>query len=150
MWDNKINYNRSFNEDIFLIKFMDFFLNDGISINTFNKKKYDINKHFFYTKYDLPNKNLNYLILKKLFFKKNKLKIYTSKLWVLKFQKWIILYCFFYSLKFNRLKKVEIKKYKKTIFNSNLSTAYSIFLKSLINYNTSFNFFKLNNNKNIF
>ena len=77
MWDNKINYNRSSNEDVFLIKFMDLFLNDGISINTFNIKKYNINKQFFYNKYNLPEKNLNYIILKKLFFKKNKLKIYT-------------------------------------------------------------------------
>lgn len=147
MWDNKINYTRSFKEDIFLSKFIDFFIKDGISLNTFNKKK--INKKNIY-KYSLPHKNISKSILTKLFFDNATNNVYTSKLWILKYQKWIILYCFCYSPKHNILKKTKFFKKKIVHYNTNLFNSYNLYLKISFKFNLSVNYFKSQNFKNTF
>ena len=147
MWDNKVNYTRNLKDSIFLNKFMDLFLMDDISINIVDKKL--ISKKIL-EKYDFPLYKFNKSVNNKILFKRNNHQKYTSKTWIFRYQKWIILYCFLYSSKYNILKKVDIYKKKKVYYNNNLFYIYNIYSKSLINYNLSFSFYKNSNFKNIF
>lgn len=149
MWDNKINYSRSLKEDIYLNRFIILVFEDCIStkIIKFYNKSYSnlvLNKYNFHTKISNKKDFNNYLL------KINKVTFYSSRLWILKYQKWIVLYFFIYLPVFNRLKIKNIL-YKDNFSNDkNLYNLYNFYVKANYKLNFSFNFFKNKVNKNCF
>ena len=149
MWDNKINYTRSLKEDIYLNRFILLVFEDCISskIIKFYNKNYStaiLNKYNFHTR--IPNKNEFNRYLTKI----NKITFYSSRLWILKYQKWIILYFYIYLPTFNRLKiKINLVE-KNTTVSDNIYNLYNFYLKANFKLNFSFNFFKNQVKKNCF
>lgn len=155
MWDNKINYSRGLKEDVYLNKFIPLLFQDKISrkiFKTIDFNKIDLNKMVL--RYNLHMKVLNFN--KKNFYKYlseiNKVKYFKSKIWILKYQKWFIIYFFIYLPFFNKFKKKIskfkfIKRYNKY---NNLNSL--LFMYKKINYklNHSYDFFSNNVNKNFF
>ena len=145
MWDDKLNYTRSFKEDVFIKFFFYLFIEGGYTflfrykINnvddhlTFLKNKYNL--HILKKKKEENNFNLitNY---------SNFSELYTSKIWLLRYQNWVIFYFFIYSFNsgiFYKKKKKKIIKFRKSnkkYFNI-LISYYLNFLK--LDY--SFKFF---------
>lgn len=145
MWDDKLNYTRSFKEDVFIKIFFYLFIEGGYTflfrykINnvddhlTFLKNKYNL--HILKKKKEENNFNLitNY---------SNFSELYTSKIWLLRYQNWVIFYFFIYSFNsgiFYKKKKKKIIKFRKSnkkYFNI-LISYYLNFLK--LDY--SFKFF---------
>lgn len=135
MWDNKINYSRNLKEDIYLNKIFKYLLNDNTSFNTLTHTK----KREKMFNYKLSKSKHFY---KKNLFKLNKIIFYSSKLWILKYQKWVILYNFIYIPKFSEISKFNIKKgnlNKNSIFFKNL---YKIHMKANSKLKASYSFFK--------
>lgn len=147
MWDDKINFSKNLQKDFFLKSFINFFFSDFI-FNQFlnNFKKNELNVDFF--------KNYNFNILN---FNKKFLKIYInsfcdsyfilSKIWLFKYQNWVILYFYLFS-KNNPIFKKNNSKYKvkKNHLYNYLNNYYlNIFKFNKINSNVSHNIFKKNN-----
>ena len=149
MWDNKINYTRSLKEDIYLNRFILLVFEDCISskIIKFYNKNYStaiLNKYNFHTRISNKNEFNRYLT------KINKITFYSSRLWILKYQKWIILYFYIYLPTFNRLKiKINLVE-KNTTVSDNIYNLYNFYLKANFKLNFSFNFFKNQVKKNCF
>ena len=100
MWDDKLNYTRSFKEDIFIKFFFYLFIEGGYTF-LFRYKIKDINDHlnFLKSKYNLhilkkkrEEDNFNLVVDYSSFSES-----YTSKIWLLKYQGWVIFYFFIYS-----------------------------------------------------
>lgn len=148
MWDNRVLYTKFIKEDLYFNDFFKLIFNDNLSINLFNLKKLKKNK---YIKKNLIQfiDNTNNIKLMKYLNSNNKINYTQSKLWILKYQKWIIFYQFIYLSKFDKTFKNSIvdsfsfksensdiiKNYLK--INNKLNNHFSYFLK--INKNT-FNF----------
>jgi len=132
MWDDKLNYTRSFKEDIFIKIFFYLFIEGGYTF-LFRYKVSNIDNHlnFIKNKYNLH-------ILKK---KKeegnfnlvtdysNNSELYTSKVWLLKYQGWVVFYFFTYSFNcgiFYKKKKIKFKKSNKKYFNILISYYYNL------------------------
>lgn len=123
MWDNKILYNRLLKEDIFIEKFFKLTFNDSLSINLINLKK--INKKTFLNyNYNIDSKKSS---LYKHIMNNNKINYFSSKIWVLKYQKWVIIYQFIYILKNINNEGDSNADY---IYNSNISILFKYFNKS--------------------
>ena len=99
MWDDKLNYTRSFKEDIFIKFFFYLFIEGGYTF-LFRYKIKDINDHlnFLKSKYNLhilkkkrEEDNFNLVVDYSSFSES-----YTSKIWLLKYQGWVIFYFFIY------------------------------------------------------
>jgi len=145
MWDNKINYTKNLKEDIYLKKIIPFFFNDKISINLLKFKNYkykyiDIDRYYMHYNFDKINKNfINFL------YKNNDIEMYPSKLWIVRYQKWVILFYFLYIPNFKKLNKFNIK-----VSDFNMSyffNYYSFYSKANIKLSYSYDFFK-NSKKN--
>ena len=145
MWDNKIMYTRMLKENIFLEKFFNLSLNDSISTNTikFSDKNVNIfkkNIHIVDSKKSSIYKHLINL---------NKIKHYSSKIWVLRYQKWIILYHFLYILNFDKNKSILLESNDKEYSSS--STKLLTFHKKINNkIKLLFILKKKNNLSNVF
>lgn len=149
VWDEKHNFNRSFKEDYIIRAILPFLFFDRIS-----KKKQFI--HFSVVKSSLKLKTLDYwaqfsepsvLYQKILFYFKRKKKIpyFILKIWILKFQSWIILLFSVYSpVKFFSLFMTTKKPYHLLRHFG----YYHLFLKTL-KFNTNY-LQKLKYEKNIF
>ena len=138
MWDNKVLYNRMLKEDIFLDKFFSLAFNDSLSSNTLILK----NKNFyFFKKYnqipDLKKKNVY-----KYMFNKSKSNYYSTKLWILKYQKWVILYHFLYILDFNRNRRNNKNFLYNKFINSNYFYLYKCYKKTNLLVSMSYKFKK--------
>ena len=99
MWDDKINFARSLKEDIYLKQFVPLIFNDGIStkiLKTVNYNKLDLEKISKQYKLHTKIKNLNKNDFYKYILDWNRLNFFNSKVWVLKYQKWVIIYFFMY------------------------------------------------------
>lgn len=98
MWDNKVLYSRYLKEDNFLNKFFSLAFNDSLSVNTINFKQ----------KFVKNSKKLEHITDKKktsmykYLFNFNKINYFSSKLWILKYHNWIVLYHFIYILNSNK------------------------------------------------
>jgi len=144
MWDDKHNYSRNLKEDIFLRSFIPLLFEDRFSIMLLNSKQLN-NKKYFNNLGNVYNISLNHCDSLKEFQLHlinfdNKL-VYNSKLWIWKYQTWVILYFFIYSFKYNRL----LNKFKKKENNVTLSNQYNIlsdYYYSLFKY--KYNNFKYN------
>lgn len=113
VWDDEINYSKTLNK--FLLSNDVFYkiINNLTSVNIFRKNFNFFKKYKKYKKYSIFNINKkNIFNIQKQYNLKN-YKIYTSKIWFIKYTKWIIILCFF-------INEVNVsKKYKNTI-NYNL------------------------------
>ena len=115
-WESINNYSKNF-INFFMV---DLFLNNLLNDNLFSKDYFLIKK--------ITEKNKNIFFLKKIYkikLKNKKRKKFNSKVWILKFQNWIIIKVFIYMTKF----LINIKKTKKYIKINHL------------NYMSKFNFF---------
>ena len=123
MWDDKINYTRSLKEDIFVKIFFNLFIEGGYTFLLRYKIK-NIDLHL-----DFLKKTYNLHILKK---KKEDNKYnyitdysrfsepYSSKIWMMKYQTWVIFYFFIYSFNsgvFFKKKKIKIRKSSKKYYD---------------------------------
>ncbi len=115
-WDDLHSYSTNLNEDSFLRNFFYFMVNDKYSSNFyFSKQKIN----FFSDKFNLnSNKIISTPYLSDFLFRSNKLPYYISKVRILKFQKWLIVYFYLYNydrkilntkLVFNNLIKFQKK-----------------------------------------
>lgn len=92
MWDQKILYNRHLKEDILLENFFNCLFNDSFSVNLINFNQKSLKNYKKYN-YDL---DLNSFVLYKSILNKNKVNYIPSKLWILRYQKWVIFYQFIF------------------------------------------------------
>lgn len=151
MWDGKINFSRLLKEDIYLNIFIPLIFQDKIStkiIKTrdFNKliKKID----FFRYNLHLKTNNLNKLSFYNYITSLNKIKYFSSKVWILKYQKWVIIYFFVYLPKFNTLKNIENNPNNKYFENyNNINSLFILYKTSWLKSTYSYSFFNKNINK---
>lgn len=115
MWDNKINYTSNLCEDIFLKKFVPLIFKDNTSFRNLNVLNLDRKQlKIIKNKYRL---HISIIGVKKTNFtkyivKSKKVESYFSRLWVMKYQKWVVLYLYVYIPKFSELRKAEKNLYK--------------------------------------
>lgn len=149
MWDDKLNYSRSLKEDIYIRKFLPVLLEDNISstlkIKNFSDKFLNLN-----TKYNIHlnsdwNRNEIYNYLKSL----NRSIFYTSKIWVLRYQSWVLIFFYIYSPTFNKLlKKTDLSN--EIVFDSFSHNILLNYYNSLIKLNYNYSFYKNSLKKSIF
>ena len=127
MWDNKVNYSRFLKEDLYINDFFNLIFNDNMSLNIFNFKKINFKSNHNYVIFQNIN---NHQSLFKYISSLNKISYFSSKLWILRYQKWVIFFYFLYIEK-----TPNNKKLLEDIFNYNLN--YSFFLKNYFNFSNS-------------
>jgi len=151
MWDNKINYSRSLKEDIYLNKIINLFFEDNVSTNILKTPKKFQKNQINVKKYNLHSKSVKIdFVLLKYLNKFNKIKIFPAKLWILKYQRWVILFYFIYLPHFNKYKKTSNVVVKNNFSLNNFFNLYTFYKKVSIKSEYSFNFFKKIQNKNVF
>lgn len=149
MWDDKFNYSRFLKEDIYIRKFIPILLEDNILFNFRHKNnlynlnsvnvKYNMHIHSDWNKYEIHS-YINGL---------NKSIFYTSKIWVLRYQSWILIFFYIYSPSFNKLlKKTDILE--NSVSDSISHNILLNYYNSLIKLNHNYLFYKNSLNKNIF
>lgn len=100
-WDDLHSYSTNLNEDAFIRSFFYYMITDKYSSN-FYFSNFKISD--FSNKSSINfNKFLNKSSLSDFLFKQNKLPYYISKIRILKFQKWLVVYFYIYNYtkKFN-------------------------------------------------
>ncbi len=112
-FDNLLNFKKTVLSDIFLKKFFDFVFEDKF-IFIFYK--------FFFSK-NLKFKKFGDILKKK----KKRIPVYSSKIWFLKYQSWVIISFYLYIPKVFLKKSLKLKKFK---INNNFS-----FFKHTLNNN---------------
>jgi hypothetical protein len=148
MWDDKLNYTRSFKEDILIRMFFNLFIEGGYTF-VIRHKIVDIDKHLNFLK---SQYGLHILKKKKdethynYFLDTSKTsEQYISRIWLLKYQNWVIFYFFTFSFDSSTFsKKKIIKKATKQYFNL-VSNYYHNLLKLDYNYDFYKNYSSQNN-----
>lgn len=148
MWDDKLNYTRTFKEDILLKVFFNLFVEGGYLFisrhklggmeNYLKMLKIRYNLHFIKKRKD--ETHFNYF----LDVSKNSQR-YLSRVWLFKYQSWVIFYFFTYTFSSSKFfKKKKQKKPNKQYFNL-LHVYYYNLLKIDYDYNmyNKYNFNKL-------
>ena len=142
MWDNKISYNRHFKEDIFLNKFFLLGFNDNLSNNFISEFK-NLKKNSKFT--TNQNINLNKVNLKNYLLNLNKIEYFSSKLWVFRYQNWLILYHFIFITNSNKNNNNIFNN--TNLYKNNFSNVIDCYKKSTnLNNFTYSNFNKKINN----
>ena len=106
MWDNKINFSSSLKEDVFIKSFLNLLFEDKFSKNliennrNFNYKNINLKKYNVHIKPE----NQDNISLKKYLFSLYQNDITYSKVWIIKYQTWVIVHFFLYLPLFNKLK----------------------------------------------
>lgn len=131
MWDNKHNFSKLLNEDEFLRICVPLFFEDNLSNDLVLYLKKSKFLDLSLRKYEVFSKGSKNIHIYK-YFKSDKFYMFFSKIWILKYQGWIIIYIFIYIPVFN---KFLLNKEKN--LNNNFSY-YSIF------FNYYYNLIKLN------
>lgn len=148
VWDSKLNYNRNWKEDFLIRSIIPFIFINRLTLsphftnyNTLKITKYTQKNQNFYL-LDQPSKLVDFFY--KFFKEKKKVPPYILKIWIIKFQKWLIVYFSLYSpLKtylirdksnsfFFRLNQLGF--FFTSIVKAKFNKTY--FLKSSIDYNT--------------
>lgn len=123
MWDNKINYTSNLSEDIFLKKFIPLIFGDNSSFKKLNLFNLDPSKlRIVKNKYKL---HVTIVGMKKTSFNKyikklKKVEFYFSRAWILKYQRWVVIYLYVYIPKFSKLNKLNKSLLYPKFFNINL------------------------------
>lgn len=143
MWDDKLNYSRSLKEDIFIKNFIYIFFEGGsnsmffIDLKFFFKmSKYLVKNYNFQIKKYIQKNELGLNTKYKYYVEKKKnFRPYLSKIWILKYQSWIIIYFYSYSFNLSVFYKKKSKKSKnlKKYFNIILHF-YKNTIKTFSNY----------------
>ena len=94
-WDDLHSYSVNLNEDSFLRSFFFYMVNDKYSSNFFLSKQ-KIIKYSDKFNFNL-NKTTSLFNFNDFLFRSNKLPYYISKVRILKFQKWLIVYFYLYN-----------------------------------------------------
>ncbi len=154
IWDNKNDFSNFFIKNLFIFDTLPLFYVDNASskIDNFFPVKTQTNKSSKYevfVNYDLYFNSYN-IFFKKIYNTKStkfskKINIYSSKIWFIKYQNWIIIYLFFYISSFN---KFSIYNIDNDLNILNLSNNYEVnlilenfyFFKTKLEFD--FNFFK--------
>lgn len=149
MWDGKINFSRLLKEDIYLNMFIPLLFEDKISTKIIKSKDFNnLLKRVDYNRYNLHMKVNN--LSKKAFYKYmselNKVTYFSTKVWILKYQKWIIIFFFMYIPKFNCLKNIKFKPSKKINHNS-INNLFTLYKNTTLKLKYSYNFFNKSVNK---
>jgi len=148
MWDSKNNYSKFLQKDFFIKSFISYFLSDFLQ-NQF-VFKFNLNKVNIKNIKDIYN--LNFLDNKKNYINlylnnNNNLDIFNSKIWLFKYQNWVIIYFFIFSKITSYIfkKNVRIKKNNLYLYNY-LNSFYLNCIKLNLNkkYSESFIFNKNN------
>ena len=116
-WESKKNYKKNFINFLFLELFLEKIFNDSLFVQDyFYIKNKTVLKNNFLSK--------NIIYLKKLnIFKNNlkNLKVFNSKIWVFKYQNWVIINVYTYTVKNTDVGINTVKKKKIFYFNSKYS-----------------------------
>ena len=124
-WESKKNYKKNFINFLFLELFLEKVFNDSLFV-----QDYFFIKNRNNVKYNFLSKNI--MFLKKLnVFKNNlkKLNIFNSKIWIFKYQNWVIINVYVYIVKNVDVSINSVKKKKIFYFND-----------KYLNYSNKFNF----------
>lgn len=148
MWDNKNNYSKFLQKDFFIKSFINFFLSDFLQ----NQFVFKTNFNKLVLKNLKNNYNLNFLennkIYINLFLNNNfNLEVHSSKIWLFKYQNWIIIYFFIFSKLNSYIFKKNLKFSKNNLYFYNyLNNFYLNAMQLNINtkYSESFIFNKNN------
>lgn len=142
MWDNKIIYNRFLKEDIYINKFFDLIFNDNVSTNLYNFKKNNFKKNNFFIN---QNIDIEFFSLNKYLTSVNSTIHFSSRIWILKYQKWLVLYNFIFLSKINKQNYFS-NEFNHSTYKSNFFHTYKYYLKfnNLLNSNYSFYKNKIN------
>jgi len=140
MWDDKHNYTKLLNNNIFIHTCIPLIFDDYSNINLLfliKKNKKNLNNNIIKYKVFMRKMNHNMPnVFKSL--KKNKLLSFLSKTWIFKYQSWIILYMYIY------ISNME-NKFLKSKFAT--STVYSY---QNIYFNYYYNLQKFNYNNDLY
>lgn len=154
MWDRKINFSRFLKEDIYLNTFIPLIFNDKIStkiLKTFDFNELIKNNNFYNYNIHIKQENLKSNLFFNYIKELNKLNSFNSKVWIFKYQKWLIIFFFVYLTKFNSFKIVLKKENKKInkIYN-NVNSLFNLYKISSLKTKYSYNYFNVCLNKNYF
>lgn len=148
MWDNKNNFSKFLQKDFFIKSFINYFFSDLLQnqfIFKINLNKIDFNNLKNNYSLNFLENNKNYL---NLYLNNNfNLDIHNSKIWLFKYQNWLIIYFFIFSKANSYIFKKNIKFTKNNLYFYNYLNNYYVNLMKLgINkkYSNSF-FFNKNN-----
>lgn len=153
MWDDKLNYSRSLKEDMFFKNFIYLFFEGGdnfmffVDLRINNDKLNFLKKKYNFQIQKAPRKNeIGAKIGHKYVVRKNnKFNPFLSKIWLMKYQTWIVIYFYSYSFNLSVFFKKKSKKSKKLKKYSNIITNY---YNNLIKISFNYNLYK--NNFNLF
>jgi hypothetical protein len=138
MWDDKHNFSKLLNEDEFLRVCIPLFFEDNLSndlVLYLKKSKFlDLNLK----KYSIFSKGYKNINLYK-YFKSEKFYLFFSKIWILRYQGWIIIYIFLYIPVFNKFFTHKEKNLEYNLVYNDIFFNYYYNLNKL-NYNN--NYFK--------
>lgn len=142
MWDDKLNYSRSLKEDLFIKIFMRIFFEGGaktaniVDLKNFEKKFKYFKKNYNFQVKKIIRKNeigettgFRYAVKNK-----NKFRPFLTKIWVLRYQTWVVIY--FYSYIFSL--SIFFKKKRRN------NTAYKKYSNLILNYYKNVNRIKYN------
>jgi len=131
-WDDKHIYSGYFNEDLFVRSFIDNIFHRKVSSHFlyFNRKSAEFKYKKFLEKYKFFFKHsVNFKQAPKFLRRFYKIPYYWSKIRLIRYNRWLIIYMHIFSTNKKRLTKKYSKKVSKSFFR--LSKA--IFQKSFIN-----------------
>lgn len=140
MWDDKHNYTKLLNENVFIHQCIPLIFDDNLSKNLILYAKKNSFLNLNKEKYQIFHKNNNRFNIYK-FFKKEKSLSFLSKTWILRYHSWLILYVFLYSSKNNFFNNFNFIMEEK---NESWSEENADFYYS---YNNIYNNYFLNLNK---
>jgi len=137
MWDDKHNYSKLINENVF-IRICSSLIFEDLSSDylTVFLKKPNFNEQIL-SKYNIFFKNFNNIKLYK-FLKSEFLFSFLSKTWILRYHGWVVIYIFMYIPSFNNF----------IITSKNSSEFQSFYYDIFFNY--YYNLIKLNSNNSYF
>ncbi len=134
LWDSKFSHNKLIKEDYFIRSFIINLFKEKVSRKSsfFVSNFLNILKSQHFKKYDLDViEDLNSASLSKYLFKVNKVPNYFSKIRIIRFQSWVIIFFKIHSpilIKKKKLKKsINFSKYFFLYYSSTLSNKLSKF-----------------------
>jgi len=134
MWDSKNNYSKTLQKDFFIKSFINFLMADSIQNQFIFSYKSKQNLSFIKNSYKLNFLINNNKYINTYFNNNFNLEIHLSKIWLFKYQNWIIIYFYIFS-KFNSyILKKNLKFQRDNLYFYNyINNYYLNFLKININ-----------------
>lgn len=110
-WDSVHSFSSNINEDFLIRDFFYFLVNDKYSARFFKKNDllFNFSKNQEYSISDISDKKS----VDEFFFRFNKIPFYLSKIRIVKFQKWVVIYFFLYN---TFIKKISLNYSDNSLF----------------------------------